>query len=316
VARQLASDDPDLVTYWASPHDGYHSRVVHGAGPYGYRAWQLQGQKVSIGWARTGLRQTIRGVARQPIVQIPMDRPQEYACGRQRLSVAPGTLVFFAPGVEASRHSDPAALFGLDLDGAALAKAVQQRGAEAIDSWPQVPLTFDMTQPPLQGLDEAIAELIDSFDPAAPTARRALCEDRLIEALADALAGRLVANPVSRLAARRAAQVEAWIEAHLGEHITLRRLCAVAQASERSLQLAFEARRGMSPLRFVCERRLAAARRRIVVAGADDGITEIATSLGFTHLGRFAIAYREAFGESPSRTWMHARRAATRSGNA
>jgi AraC-like DNA-binding protein len=313
-ARQFASDDPDLVTQWAEEHDGYHSRVIHGTGPYGFRAWLLQGRRVSVAVGRTGLRQTIRAMARQPIVQIPLNRPQEYSCGRQRLDVSPGTLAFFAPGVEVSRHSDPAALLGVDLDAAALVAAVQQRSAEPIDSWPQVLLTFDMSEPPLQDFSGALADLVTSSDPAAPLMLRKQCEHRVIEVLADALASRLIAQPVGRLAARRAALLEAWIEANLGEHITLARLCAVAQASERSLQQAFQARRGMSPMRFVCERRLAAARRRIVAGGADDGITGIATSLGFTHLGRFAIAYREAFGEPPSRTWTRARRLGIRNG--
>jgi AraC-like DNA-binding protein len=309
-ARQIASDDPDLVTHWASQHDGYHSRVVHGSGPYGFRAWQLLGQRVSVGWAETRLGHTIRAMAREPTVQVPLDRLQEYSCGRQRLSVPPGTLVFFAPDVEASRHSDPAALVGLDLDGAALAAAVRQRRAEAVDPWPQVLLTFDMSEPPLQDLNAAIADLVSAFDPAAPLMRRTQCEHRVIEMLADALVGRLITQRVSRLATQRVAELEAWIEAHLGEHITLRRLCAVVQASERSLQMAFQARRGMSPLRFVSERRLAAARRRIIAADPDECITGIATSLGFTHLGRFAVAYREAFGESPSRTWMRSQRSA------
>jgi AraC-like DNA-binding protein len=60
-------------------------------------------------------------------------------------------------------------------------------------------------------------------------------------------------------------------------------------------------------MRFVAERRLAAAQRRFSNASEGDDVTAIATSLGFTHLGRFSSAYRSAFGESPSRTLMRSR---------
>jgi len=37
-------------------------------------------------------------------------------------------------------------------------------------------------------------------------------------------------------------------------------------------------------------------------------VTDVASALGFTHLGRFAIAYREVLGESPSQTLRRRRR--------
>jgi AraC-like DNA-binding protein len=72
----------------------------------------------------------------------------------------------------------------------------------------------------------------------------------------------------------------------------------------------------MSPMRFVTERRLAAAQARLATAGAARDVTEVAAELGFSHLGRFAIAYREVFGESPSQTLRRRRRAHEAANNA
>jgi transcriptional regulator GlxA family with amidase domain len=53
---------------------------------------------------------------------------------------------------------------------------------------------------------------------------------------------------------------------------------------------------------------LAAAHRRLRAAGPADDVTRIATDCGFFHLGRFAVCYRELYGESPSQTLRDARR--------
>lgn len=154
---------------------------------------------------------------------------------------------------------------------------------------------------------DAIAEPALAHGPGAAASGRMHGESRLLSGLAGALTwfanGRITPVSIQRLNC-----LEDWIDAHVGEAITLGRLCEVVQVGERSLQLAFQARRGMSPMRFVSERRLAAAQRRLSSAAADEDVTAIATSLGFTHLGRFSSAYRAAFGESPSRALVRGRR--------
>lgn len=306
-ARRVHSDDPDEVTSWAAGHDGYHSRVVQGTGPYGFEATVLEDQRVLLGWARTGLRQTLRACAQRPMVHVPIDRLEQYSFGRQHIVVAPGAMAFFAPGTEMSRHSDAGSLLAMDLDDAALTAEVQARRQGAAQPCPQFPRAFEPPGPLRHAFGHAIAELVRALDPEAPSTRRVHCESRVIAALADILQCRLKSGAAGRPAAQRVADLEAWIDENLASAITMGRLCEVAQVSERSLQLAFQARRGMSPMRFVCERRLAAAHRRISKADDGDDITGIATSMGFTHLGRFAVAYREAYGELPSRTLLRSR---------
>jgi AraC-like DNA-binding protein len=302
-AQRMASDDPDEVSSWAARLDGYHSRVVHGTGPYGFEAAVLEGQHVWLGWGRTRLRQTLRACAQRPMLHIPIDVPQQYSFGRQRIVVAPGAMVFISTGTETARHSDAGSMFAMDLDDAALTIEVQRRRPGAARPWPQFPLVLEPRDPLRRAVGDAIAELARTFDPGATLIQRTHCETRVIATLADALTSQSEGSVVGRLAAQRVADLETWIEGHLSDVVTIGRLCEVAEASERLLQLAFQARRGMSPMRFVCERRLAAAHRRISSALPGDSITAIATSLGFTHLGRFSRSFRENFGESPSQTW-------------
>jgi transcriptional regulator GlxA family with amidase domain len=148
-----------------------------------------------------------------------------------------------------------------------------------------------------------VGELAAALGPNMPPARQAHAESQVIGLMADVLldtSSHLIGG--GSLSAQRLNDLEDWIEAHLGEPITLGRLCSVVGVGERSLQLAFSARRGMSPMRFVTEQRLQAAHRRLAASGGIPDVTSVAIELGFTHMGRFSMTYREAFGELPSRT--------------
>jgi transcriptional regulator GlxA family with amidase domain len=137
-----------------------------------------------------------------------------------------------------------------------------------------------------------------------------------VAGLAGALLRQDAVVRVKPVTGARLNDVEDWIEAHLTQPITLGRLCEVAGVGERALCKVFESRRGMPPMRFVTERRLAAAHARLVTVGEARDVTEVASELGFTHLGRFAIVYREVFGESPSETLRRCRRGHEAASNA
>jgi AraC-like DNA-binding protein len=77
---------------------------------------------------------------------------------------------------------------------------------------------------------------------------------------------------------------------------------------ERTLQLAFRERFGLTPAAFLKARRLALVRQQLLrLNPADSSIGQVAGALGFTHLGQFAADYRRAFGETPSETLKQTR---------
>src|SRR5262245_25634597 len=87
------------------------------------------------------------------------------------------------------------------------------------------------------------------------------------------------------------------------EPIRITKICRAVGVSPRTLLRAFRAVHGATPYRYLCALRLLEAHRILSSpAGKPPTVTEVATRFGFVELGRFAVAYRSAFGESPSDT--------------
>ena len=110
----------------------------------------------------------------------------------------------------------------------------------------------------------------------------------------------------SEPAARRPRTVKRALDAMHAEpahQFSAAELAAVAGVGVRVLQESFKQHVGMPPLTYL--RRLRLDRVHSELAGADPwqvSVGDVATRWGFTHLGRFAGAYRERYGESPSQT--------------
>src|SRR5690606_7936493 len=85
---------------------------------------------------------------------------------------------------------------------------------------------------------------------------------------------------------------------------TLGDLARAAGVSARRLQEAFREHVGATPMEYLRSVRLDRVREEL--RRGDVAVTECAHRFGFTHLGRFAAAYRERFGELPSQTARNA----------
>jgi transcriptional regulator GlxA family with amidase domain len=94
--------------------------------------------------------------------------------------------------------------------------------------------------------------------------------------------------------------VREYVHDHFGEELTVERLAAVACVSTRALFLSFRRYVGMAPMSYVHDVRLDRARCELRSSGGS--VTDIAQRCGFSHMGRFALAYRRKFGEAPSVT--------------
>ena len=98
---------------------------------------------------------------------------------------------------------------------------------------------------------------------------------------------------------RCARRARDFIHAHLEERITLLDMASAARCSPRQLQLTFKSCFGKTPIAMLRKLRLEAAAARLA-EGDSKSITEIALSVGYSNLGRFARDFRHQFGRLPS----------------
>jgi AraC family transcriptional regulator, ethanolamine operon transcriptional activator len=96
---------------------------------------------------------------------------------------------------------------------------------------------------------------------------------------------------------------EDYALSHVGDFVYVTDLCHAAAVSERTLEYAFKAVMGLTPVAYLIQLRLHRARQALLAA-APGSITVSAVALdwGFWHLGEFSRAYKECFGELPSDT--------------
>lgn len=110
----------------------------------------------------------------------------------------------------------------------------------------------------------------------------------------------------SRSARQRLAVIrrfEQLLEANQDQPLYLTEICAAIGVTDRTLRLHCQEHLGMGPHRYLWLRRMHLARRALALAdGTKSTVTEIANDHGFGELGRFAVSYRQIFGESPSAT--------------
>ncbi len=95
----------------------------------------------------------------------------------------------------------------------------------------------------------------------------------------------------------------AFIQENADADIGLEDIAASVNVSPRSVQYAFRRNLGTTPLEYLRRVRLDRAHHDLKAADpANDTVTAIAGRWGFSHAGRFSLAYKAAFGTAPSDT--------------
>ena len=307
-SRQFRSDDLGEVRAFIGSKDGPHSRVVHGSRPLGYAMFQVSAQHTNLSGSESAVSQTVRGHVQGWVLHLALPPGTVLRSGlRTSDRTSPSTAVLVPPGWAFTRISPPGALFAVEVDPHALMAELHARRPDEVRRNLRRMAMPALAPGERRGLLAAASELVLATGPGIDDRQRASVESRFIERMVDLVLRDAVARRPGDLALQRARDLEAWIDAHLGEPITMGTLCRIAGVGERCLQKSFLYRRGISPMRFVAERRLLAAHQWLADASQAETVTEIGLRFGCSHLGRFSVSYRKLIGESPSQTRAAAR---------
>jgi len=249
------------------------------------------------------------------LVQVPIRGTVHIDLGSEQIRCEGNTAAVISPGERlALRWSDGCAQLILQIP----RETMQARLAERIGWKRQAPLKFRPILDLGQGAGREwlkIVELaVQSVDGAGVLSRDPLCgdlEDLLVSALltmqphshSDTLR-----DNESRPAPYYVLRAERAMREQMALPLNVARLAKAAGVSARTLYDGFHRFRTTTPMGRLADLRLAAARRRMLEAKPGTTVARVAASVGFHQFGRFAKAYRDAFGELPSATLRKAHR--------
>lgn len=95
----------------------------------------------------------------------------------------------------------------------------------------------------------------------------------------------------------------AFIEEHADSDIGIADVARATYVTPRAIQLMFRRHRDCTPMEYLRRVRLHYAHEELLVANrACATVTQIAARWGFAHTGRFAVYYRQVYGQSPHTT--------------
>lgn len=304
------SHDLDETRAYIGKRYGDRSRVPHASGSFYYGHVVAESARTSIGWVKTHLPQTMRATVEEPTLFLPLRAGDNYRIGRRTLNSGPHVAVLLSPGHVYTCHSPANDWVALIVAGELLSDQIAARRRGRSRPWRTRSIEIPVTprrRAQLLGIHRRMHEL--SVASAGVTNAAAVASVELDAAawLAGIIVEQSGEAAVSEPTRGRIERLERWVDAHLDETITLDRLCAVSGTGGRALQKSVMALRGQSPLEWVNARRMAAAWARLLKGPCEGSISSIALDCGITHLGRFSVAYRQAYGELPSATLAAAR---------
>jgi AraC-like DNA-binding protein len=302
---------PDPEQYQASILGADVEVIVTGSGQFNSELTTIQMHQLGLNRGWVSLPRIARSVHKQGQCSISFladaDHAPTLVNGEEQ---QPGQIIFFSPGADVYQRSTTAFRWGtISLTADDLAAAWHT----LVDSEVKAPAVTRLIRPPphlmsrLLNLHREAGQLTRTVPDilAHPEVCRAM-EQTLLYVMVQCLAEGLAAETNARSRYQRQPSMrrfEQFLEENPDRPIYMPEVCAAIGVSGRTLRAHCEEHLGMGPHRYLWLRRMNFARKALAMADpAAASVTTIALDHGFSELGRFAVKYRELFGESPSTT--------------
>jgi AraC-like DNA-binding protein len=279
-------------------------------------AYRAQAQRIGFHdlWMQR-LRQSLPHVARvrlnsnRSVLLFPADFGQPAMHWNDRM-IAPGDLVILSCGAEYYNRASAASRL-----------ATMSLPPEALAEVGRVLVGYDLRAPPvtrivrrpvhemsrLMSLHNAVGDLVAAAPSLLAHAEVAKSiEQSLVYAMVRCLTNHTDTTELRGPGLKGAAlmkRFEELLEARGGQPVYLAECCAELGVSDRTLRRYCQEHVGMGAHRYLWLRRMHLARAMLVQADRiTSSVTTVANDCGFGELGRFAVTFRQLFGESPSAT--------------
>ncbi len=285
------------------------------------RHHHLPGARLSLNYIQYGAKTSINPgcLERFFLVQIPVEGSAAIANGDQRYHSTPRAAAVLNPHEPTDMIWDTGCrqvLVQIER------RALEDHLSALLGGTVREPIRFEGAFDIAQGPGAAFRSLVNHMVGEADAGRPSIAPDgaaaglmarqvesALLSGLLEAHAHnyrRFLHRRQPAVAPHYVRRAEEYIDATLDQPIALEDIALAAGVSARALQIGFRRFRNTTPMAFLRDRRLRQAHRDLSAGDEDATVTQIAVRWGFTHLGRFSVQYREAFGCTPRETLHNA----------
>lgn len=228
---------------------------------------------------------------------------------RQALSLPGRGTILEATHNTTTRLCGPGHHLVLFIDRQKLTTHMTHRLGRTISGSLDFQVEVDLTDGPGLALVRLVEAARNGLGEGGPLWRSPLALAALGDAMSylliEALSNRY-SNELARSAPAPAPRHVKWaidfMHHNIAKPISLNDIATAAKVSVRTLQQGFRQFRNTSPMSYLREARMIAARHDLLACHNTQTVADIALKWGFAHPGRFATDYKKRFGQSPSQT--------------